>query len=404
MFPYLCMENKDLIRVKEIPEFIEVSVKGEKKKFRNIPVSGVVANFPTFENRRFGGGDFYAPFIRLMDPRGFNVDIDYNDFIDLIKHSSINNGVIDSEIQYSIVDYSDHFCHPVLHTADTGLAPITKSMKVVETISSGKELVPGNRYHIIDSDRAEKGIDKEFVYIGKTTIQNTITFSYSTCVVDLWIDPDTMEITTFRYNNRFASLCWVVDKQHPADLDLLKAAQDRLIGSVFENDGKNIVKIEINPGATISSKEDFDINTFTTISDRRWDANIRTAFFVKKYDDEVIEILELFASISYRNTWADVIVHTYKVIDGRVKITYNRHEHLGNKREILKFYKSEIKYSLYDYINLTDNKELLNLCETTKQSNPIISCTFVDGCSFNLGLIMQPYNMNESIKLKMRDV
>ena len=44
------MKSKEFIKVKEIPEFIEVSIKGEKKKFRNIPVSGVVADFHVFEN------------------------------------------------------------------------------------------------------------------------------------------------------------------------------------------------------------------------------------------------------------------------------------------------------------------------------------------------------------------
>lgn len=401
------MESKEFIKVKEIPEFIEVSIKGEKKKFRNIPVSGVVANFPAFEHRHFGG-EVYAPFIRLMDPRGFHVDIDYNDFIDLVKHSSINNGVIDSEIQYSIVDYSGHFCIYDLHRDRTGLVPITKSMKVVEAISSGKELVPGNRYHIKAFDHAgritEKDIDKEFVYIGKTNIPNTIT-SHSTFTVDLWIDPDTMEIIAFRYNNWNDTLCWVVDKQHPADLDLLKAAQDRLIGSVFENNGKNVVKIEINPGVTICQKEDFDIKAFTTIPNTYWDVYRNAAFFVKKHNNEVIEILELFASISYRHTWADVRVFTYKVVDGRVKITDNRYKYLGNKKEILKFYKDDIKTSSYDYINLADNKELLDLCDIAKNPNPIINCTFVDGCSFNLELTTcGSYSKGESIKLKMRDV
>ena len=399
------MESKDFVKVKEIPEFIEVSIKGEKKKFRNIPVSGVVANFPAFEHGRFGGGDEYAPFITLMDPRGFHIDIDYNDFIDLVKHSSINNGVIDSEIQYSIVDYSDRFCICDLPMDGIGLVPITKSMKVVETISRGKDLVPGNRYHIKSFGCARRTIenDKEFVYIGKTTIPNTITSdNIYTIVVDLWVDSDTMEIIASRYNNDLDTLCWVVDKQHPADLDLLKAAQDRLIGSVFENGGKNVVKIEINPGVTISTKEDFDIKAFTTIPDYTWDVNRRTAFFVKKHSNGVIEILELFASISYRHTRADASVFTYKVVDGRVKITDNYYKSLGNKKEILKFYKDDIKTSSYDYINL-DDKELLNLCEIVKNPNPIINCTFVDGCSFNLGLTTWEL-CEKSIKLKMRDV
>ena len=404
MFPYLCMKSKDFIKVKEIPEFIEVFIKGEKKKFRNIPVSGVVANFPMFEPRCFYGGEEYAPFIRLVDPRGFHVVIDYNDFIDLVKHSSINNGVIDSEIQYSIAEYNNHFWFPGLHQNDIGLVPITKSMKVVETISSEKELVPGNRYHIRASGCAEKDIDKELVYIGKTTTPNTIT-SRSTSTIDLWVDPDTMEIIIFCYNNRLETLCWVVDKQHPADLDLLKAAQDRLVGSVFESDGKNVVKIEINPNVAISSKEDFDIKTFTTIPNTTyWDVYRRTAFFVKKHDNGVIEILELFASTSYRHTFADASVFTYKVVDGRVKITDSYWKYLGNKKEILKFYKNEIKNSSYDYINLTD-KELLNRCEIIKNPNPIINCTFVDGCSFDLELTMWgPYNKGEGIKLEMRDV
>ena len=401
------MKSKEFIKVKEIPEFIEVSIKGEKKKFRNIPVSGVVADFHVFENRRFGGGDLYAPFIRLIDPRGFDIEIDYNDFIDLIKHSSINNGVIDSEIRYSIVDHSDHFCIYDLHRDRTGLVPITKSMEVIETISSGKELVPGNRYRIKAYGWARRTTenDKELVYIGNTTIPNNITSNkVYTFTVDLWVDPDTMEIIAFRYNNDFDTLCWVVDKQHPADLDLLRAAQDRLIGSVFENDGKNVVKIEINPGVTICPKEDFDIKAFTTMPEYDFDVDKRTAFFVKKHNNGVIEILELFASISCRNTWAEVKVYTYEVVDGRVKITYNHCMSLGKKKEILKYYKDNIKTSSYDYINL-DDKELLDLCETIKNSKPIINCTFVDGCSFNLGLTTwELYNRGEGIKLKMRDV
>lgn len=396
------MESKNFVKVKEIPEFIEVSIKGEKKKFRNIPVSGVVAEFPAFEHRHFGG-EIYAPFIRLIDPRGFHVDIDYNDFIDLVKHSSINNGVIDSEIQYSIVDYSGgHFCIYDLQRDRTGLVPITKSMEVVETISSGKELVPGNRYHIKAYGWGRKTTenDKEFVYIGKTTIPNNITSNnVYTFAVDLWVDTDTMEILAFRYNNNFDTLCWTVDKQHPADLDLLKAAQDRLIGSVFEKDGKNVVKIEINPSATICPKEDFDIKAFTTIPP--FGVDKRAAFFVKKHNNGVIEILELFASVSYRNTWAEVKVYTYEVVDGRVKITYNHYMSLGKKKEILKYYKDDIKTSSYDYINLAD-KELLDLCKTVKNPNPIINCTYVDGCSFNIGLTT--LELYEGIKLKMRDV
>ena len=399
------MKSKDLIKVKEIPEFIEVSIKGEKKKFRNIPVSGVVAEFPAFEHRHFGG-EIYAPFIRLMDPRGFHIDIDYNDFIDLIKHASINNGVIDSEIRYSIIDHSGHFFICDLPMHGTGLVPITKSMEVIETISSGKELVPGNRYHIKNYGCARRTTenDKEFVYIGETTIPNNITSNkVYTFTVDLWVDPDTMEITAFRYNNNFDTLCWVVDKQHPADLDLLKAAQDRLIGSVFENDGKNVVKIEINPGATICPKEDFDIKAFTT-TEYTFDVDERTAFFVKKHDNGVIEILELFASVSYRHTWAEVKVYTYEVVDGRVKITYNYCTSLGKKKEILKYYKDSIKTSSYDYINLAD-KELLDLCETIKNPKPIINCTYVDGCSFNLGITTwELYNKDKGIRLKMRDV
>ena len=404
------MKSKDLIKVKEIPEFIEVSIKGEKKKFRNIPVSGVVAEFPAFEHRHFGG-EIYAPFIRLMDPRGFHIDIDYNDFIDLIKHASINNGVIDSEIRYSIIDHSGHFFICDLPMHGTGLVPITKSMEVIETVSSGKDLVPGNRYHIKDYGRpygcASRtiGNDKELVYIGKTTIPNNITSdNVYTFEVDLWVDPDTMEILAFRYNNDFDTLCWTVDKQHPADLDLLRAAQDRLIGSVFENDGRNVVKIEINPGVTICPKEDFDIKAFTTMPECIVDVDKRTAFFVKKHNSGVIEILQLFASVSCRNTWAEVKGYTYEVVDGRVKITYDHYTSLGKKREILKYYKDSIKTSSYDYINF-DDKELLDLCETVKNPKPIINCTYVDGCSFNLGLTTwELYNRGEGIKLKMRDI
>lgn len=136
-------------------------------EFENIPIS----NLEIVTTVGGGSGDIRQAYIEIHDPRGFNVEITDECFIDICKNSTVSKGIILDEYVYAFYDHRIALVklesEQYYDALDEGYR-FEESFKYNEEISA-KDFVQGRVYRVnCSSGNATYSKYLPAVYIGKT--------------------------------------------------------------------------------------------------------------------------------------------------------------------------------------------------------------------------------------------
>jgi len=291
------MKENEIILIKEVPEYINI----ESGKYKNIPVSGIVIESIGSPLPPFCGGssDFYdeaypsPQSVGIYDPRGFRVQISLENLENLMRNTSIVNGVIQEELFYASRDV---FSDPWSHRRNHEILWLASEKDNLKPIVSDSKLIPGNRYSYINEDvfdyfrlwrrHKEKANLRTLVYLGE--LSKTLWYgkyqSVGKEVIRAFVDLETGEFVP----HVSSRACWfLIREQDPDDVELVNRTVSLFNGSMFGKSGK-ISKLDISE---ITSEDSWEMTIEEFVQKSKHDSNIPGLRFIKKISDKEIHVL-----------------------------------------------------------------------------------------------------------------